>query len=82
MPPIFMKLYNLKLEELTMLRNNQWQLVNDLNYLFKGMPHVSSRSTDDSSVESGRWIPAVDIREEADKFVLLIDVPGVKREYV
>ncbi len=26
---------------------------------------------------SGQWVPRVDIREEADRFVILADVPGV-----
>lgn len=57
------------------IRNNNWQLLNDLssildNSLRQGKP-------DDSNVESSRWLPAVDIKEEADKFVLIVDIPGV-----
>jgi HSP20 family protein len=32
-----------------------------------------------SSIERD-WIPAVDIREEADRFVLVADIPGVARD--
>jgi HSP20 family protein len=32
---------------------------------------------DDSSVVTSQWMPLVDIKEEADRFVLLADVPGV-----
>jgi len=32
---------------------------------------------DDSNVVTSRWAPAVDIREEDDRFVLEADVPGV-----
>ena len=32
---------------------------------------------DDSSVVTSQWMPLVDIKEEADRFVLLADIPGV-----
>jgi HSP20 family protein len=56
-----------------LIRNNPSQLLNDLaNVLDIGL-----RPRDDSNVESSRWLPAVDIKEEADKFILAIDIPGV-----
>ena len=36
-----------------------------------------SSGNDDSSVVTSQWMPLVDIREEADRFVLLADIPGV-----
>ncbi|MFO1349880.1 MAG: Hsp20/alpha crystallin family protein [Gammaproteobacteria bacterium] len=35
------------------------------------------REGDDSSVVTGRWVPAVDIKEEPNQFVLHADIPGV-----
>jgi HSP20 family protein len=32
--------------------------------------------------EERNWAPAVDIREEQDRFLLIADIPGVKREDV
>ena len=32
---------------------------------------------DESSVVTSQWMPLVDIREEADRFVLYADIPGV-----
>lgn len=32
--------------------------------------------------EARNWAPAVDIREEEDRFLLIADIPGVKREDV
>ena len=32
------------------------------------------------SIATAEWAPAVDIKEEADRFVLLADIPGVKPE--
>ena len=33
--------------------------------------------TDSSSVVTSQWVPRVDIREEAERFVILADLPGV-----
>ena len=33
--------------------------------------------SDQSTVETSQWAPRVDIREEAKRFVILVDVPGV-----
>jgi HSP20 family protein len=63
-----------------LIRNNPWQLLNDLNSIFDA--GFRPRPTDDSNVESSRWIPAVDIKEEADKFSLVIDIPGVNPKEV
>lgn len=36
---------------------------------------------DDSSlIETGSWVPSVDIKEEKDCFLVLADIPGVKKE--
>ena len=37
----------------------------------------SGRDSDDSSVVTSQWAPAVDIREEPGRFVLYADLPGV-----
>lgn len=58
-----------------LIRNNPWQLLNDLNSILDA--GLDPRGKDDSNVESSRWIPAVDIKEEPEKFVLTIDIPGV-----
>lgn len=58
-----------------LIRTNPWQLLNDLNSILD--TSFRTKITDDSNVESGRWIPAVDIKEEADKFILSVDIPGV-----
>lgn len=48
------------------------QLQNELNTIFDGMP-----GQDGETGEVSDWMPAVDIREEKDRFVLHADVPGV-----
>ena len=36
--------------------------------------------TDASSVVTSQWVPRVDIKEEADRFVIFADLPGVDPE--
>lgn len=46
-----------------------------LNKEFFNSPYFP---TDDKSlVETGDWVPSVDIKEEKDKFLVLVDIPGV-----
>jgi HSP20 family protein len=60
-----------------LMRNNIWQL---LNSMVDTSSHL--KTPDDSNVESGHWIPPVDIREEDDKFILQVDIPGVNPKKV
>ena len=54
--------------------------------LFRGLQDdldrlVESRlAMDDTSSTIANWVPAVDIKEEKDRFVIRADVPGVKPE--
>jgi HSP20 family protein len=63
-----------------LMRNNLWKLLNDLNGIVD--TGSSLKAPDDSNVESGHWIPPVDIREENDKFILQVDIPGVNPKKV
>ena len=52
------------------------QFNHEINRLFSssyGLPAAN---------EERNWAPAVDIREEDDRFLLIADIPGVKREDV
>lgn len=44
--------------------------------LFDG-PLFRTGSSDDSSVVTSQWVPLVDIKEEAERFVIFADLPGV-----
>jgi HSP20 family protein len=46
-----------------------------LDRLFDGA--LFPTGNDESSVVTSQWMPLVDIREEADRFVLYADIPGV-----
>lgn len=45
-----------------------------INYLFE---RFFDNGAANSSAESSRWVPRVDVREEADRFVILADLPGI-----
>ena len=58
---------------MTVVRYEPWALVNrlqkDIDRLF-GAPQTTAAA-------SGAWLPPVDIHEEANQFVLNVDLPGV-----
>ena len=64
---------------MTLVRYEPWsllnQLHNEIDRLFEsGRPALRE---DESSVTATDWVPAVDIKEEADRYVIRADVPGV-----
>ncbi len=50
-----------------------WTLMNRVRTELLGNPFSGERNADGSN----SWSPAVDIREHDDRYVLLVDVPGV-----
>lgn len=52
----------------------------DLDRLLDHFSPVLGRS--DDSLGMAEWNPAVDIREESDRFLVLVDIPGVAPEEV
>ncbi|NJN48050.1 MAG: Hsp20/alpha crystallin family protein [Candidatus Competibacteraceae bacterium] len=58
------------------------QLRGELDRLFEPMAGVSRGATDNSHVVTGDWVPAVDIKEDADRFVLFADVPGTDAKQI
>jgi HSP20 family protein len=63
------------------LRNNGWKhnhqnpLQDELQQVFERF--FGDSDADSSSVVTAQWVPRVDIREEAERFVILADLPGV-----
>jgi HSP20 family protein len=51
------------------------QQLNQLGY--NGEKALSSNDNDFSNVVTSHWRPAVDIKEEADRFLITADLPGV-----
>lgn len=62
-------------------RQDPWTLLNqlggELNRLYEGQ-----LDTDTSSPATSDWVPAVDIREDQDRFVIEADLPGVPPEQI
>lgn len=61
-------------------RYEPWGMLNqfqkDLEQAFQRFNHQVSNE-DGSSVATSAWVPAVDIREEGNQFVIEADIPGV-----
>lgn len=53
------------------------QMQNDLGRM---LGEHDRGAEDGSSIATSRWAPAVDIKEEAERFVISADVPGVDRD--
>jgi HSP20 family protein len=64
---------------MTAFRNEPWAVLNQLqrhlNHYLDGDNTNSDHSA--SSAATADWIPAADIAEYADRFVMKIDIPGV-----
>ncbi len=65
---------------MTVVRYDPWSLLSqvqrELNRAFEGrLPE--EESGDNTRVVTSSWVPAVDIREEPDRFVLRADLPGI-----
>ena len=63
-------------------RFEPWNLI---NFLHQDLDQIAGRrygvaGTDDNGSSVADWVPAVDIVEEKDRYVLRADVPGVKPE--
>jgi HSP20 family protein len=57
------------------------QLSNELNRIYEGQPQGAEQG-DGSSMITSDWVPAVDILEAPDSYVIYADVPGVHPDAV
>ncbi len=68
---------------MSIVRYEPFEAMNDLQErlqrMFEGLPR---QDRDESSAATADWVPAVDIQEFADRFVLFVDLPGVNPESV
>lgn len=60
-------------------RYEPWGLLSQLQ---RELERVRDDTTTEGSSSVAEWAPAVDIKEEVDKFVLHADLPGVKPEEI
>lgn len=64
---------------MNMVQRNPWTVLDQLDRQFNGLLRQFDgvQSNDDSAVVTGRWLPAVDIREEEHQFLIQADLPGI-----
>jgi HSP20 family protein len=62
---------------MAIIRYEPWGLLNQLQ---KELERSRDDKSGEGTVATAEWAPAVDIKEEADKFVIHADIPGVKPE--
>jgi len=60
-------------------RYEPWSL---LNQLHRELDRAREGGAGEGSAATAEWAPTVDIKEEADKFLLQADLPGVKPEEI
>lgn len=59
------------------MRYEPWTVINQLQSDLNKMFEHRLSNEDNSTVETSRWTPMVDIKEEPNRFVLYADIPGV-----
>lgn len=60
-------------------RYEPWSLLTQLQ---RELERSAADNSGEGSISTAEWAPAVDIKEESDKFVLHADIPGVKPEEI
>jgi HSP20 family protein len=55
------------------------QFQNDINQLLE-RNYAENQDADSSKVVTSQWVPAVDIQEKEDRFILKADLPGIPAE--
>lgn len=62
---------------MAIIRYEPWGLLNQLQ---RELSLSQDEKAGEGSIATAEWTPAVDIKEEADRFVIHADIPGVKPE--
>jgi HSP20 family protein len=60
---------------MTLMKYEPWNLLDQMRREMDRA--VDTRTAEGSSVATSDWVPAVDIKEEKDSFVIVADIPGV-----
>jgi len=63
---------------MNVIRYEPWRFVSRLQQDLDRLLGTSAAAADDTSAVTTDWIPAVDIKEEANGFMIHADVPGVE----
>jgi HSP20 family protein len=65
---------------MTLVRYEPWALVDRLQRSFDRAFDGAFAASQNSDSQNVSWIPTVDVHEEAERFVVRADLPGVNRE--
>ena len=60
---------------MTLMKYEPWNLLDQMRREMDRA--MDTRTAEGSSVATSDWVPAVDIKEEKDSFVIVADIPGV-----
>ena len=60
---------------MSMMRYEPWSLLDQMRREMNRA--MDTRTAEGSSVATSDWVPAVDIKEDADGFLIVADIPGV-----
>src|SRR6185295_14620123 len=71
---------HLKEKLMTLVRYEPWRLVNRLHQQLDQAFGDTFGAPEASSATNADWLPAVDIQEEPERFVVRADLPGVDRK--
>ncbi len=64
---------------MSLLRYEPHTLLNEIDRLLGKKIRLTS-DEDTSNVETSHWIPAIDIKEDSEKFSILADLPGIDKK--
>ena len=64
---------------MSLLRREPYALLNEIDRLLGRKIRLTS-DEDTSNVETSHWIPAIDIKEDSEKFSILADLPGIDKK--
>jgi len=62
---------------MNMLRYYPWSVLSPLQHEAARVFTRRAQTAESNTAADGDWAPAVDIREESDRYVILADVPGI-----
>ncbi|MFP3875007.1 MAG: Hsp20/alpha crystallin family protein [Thiohalophilus sp.] len=62
---------------MALVRYEPWSMLNQIRREMDQMLETTGDSGESSAIATSDWIPAVDIKETKDAFILHADVPGV-----
>ena len=62
---------------MSMTQHNPWNLFDQLQHEMSRAQAHNHKTEDNGNVVTSDWAPAVDIKEENDKYMLIADIPGV-----